>query len=61
MKKYQIFVLSASLLFSAVSPLSALAVSGSPSQNQNQNQPDSTVTPLQNRQQTREQDRKSDV
>jgi len=55
MKKYQIFVLSASLLFSAVSPLSALAVSGSPSQNQNQNQPDSTVTPLQNRQQTREQ------
>jgi len=53
MKKYQIFVLSASLLFSAVSPLSALAVSGSPSQNQNQNQPDSTVTPLQNRQQTR--------
>ncbi len=66
MKKYQIVVLSASLLLSAVSPLSALAVSGKPSQNQNQNQyqnqvqvqPNesaSTITPLQERQQTREQ------
>lgn len=66
MKIYQTIVLSASLLLSAVSPLSALAVSGSPSQNQNQNQyqnqtqgesnqPDSTVTPLQYRQQTQEQ------
>ena len=66
MKNYQTIVLSASLLLSAVSPLSALAVSGSPSQNQNQNQyqnqiqgesnqPDSTVTPLQYRQQTQEQ------
>jgi len=66
MKNYQTIVLSASLLLSAVSPLSALAVSGSPSQNQNQNQyqnqiqgesnqPDSTVTPLQNRQQTQDQ------
>jgi len=62
MKKYQTIILSASLLLSAVSPLSALAVSSFPSQNQNQNQVQvqpsesaSTITPLQNRQQTREQ------